>query len=61
MVIVAPLTLLLPKLISPSVNGVFLAEPISNFIGGATCFGTMLTVVGRQLRRTDMNAQKASS
>lgn len=60
-VIVAPLTLLLPKLISPSVNGVFLAEPISNFIGGATCFGTMLTVVGRQLRRTDMNAQKASS
>lgn len=60
-VIVAPLTLLLPKLISPSVNGVFLAEPISNFIGGAACFGTMLTVVGRLLRRTDADVKEASS
>ena len=49
-VIVAPLTLLLPGIVSPSVNGVFLAEPISNFIGGAACFITMLRVVGRELK-----------
>ena len=49
-VIVAPLTILLPRWISPSVNGVFLAEPISNFIGGTACFVTMLIVVGRELK-----------
>ncbi len=50
-VIVAPLTILLPRWISPSVNGVFLAEPISNFIGGTACFVTMLLiVVGRELK-----------
>lgn len=50
-IIVAPLTVLLPKVIVPAVNGVFLAEPISNFIGGAACFCTMLVVSGRELRR----------
>ena len=49
-VIVAPLTILLPRWISPSVNGVFLAEPISNFIGGTACFVTMLVVVGKELK-----------
>lgn len=49
-VIVAPLTLLLPHFISPAVNGVFLAEPISNFIGGTACFVTMLFVLRRELR-----------
>lgn len=57
-VIVAPLTLLLPGIVSPSVNGVFLAEPISNFIGGAACFITMLRVVGRELK-TDGPSEKA--
>ncbi len=41
-VIVAPLTLLLPHLFGLGVTGVFLAEPISNFIGGAACYITML-------------------
>ena len=41
-VIVVPLTLLLPSVSGMGTNGVFLAEPISNFIGGAACFGTML-------------------
>jgi len=49
-IIVAPLTLLLPHFVSPSVNGVFLAEPISNFIGGAACFFTMLFVLRRELK-----------
>ena len=55
-VIVAPLTILLPRWISPSVNGVFLAEPVSNFIGGTACFVTMLIVVGRELK-TAQNKQ----
>lgn len=44
-IIVIPLTLLLPTMYQLGVNGVFLAEPISNFIGGAACFITMLCVV----------------
>ena len=52
-VIVAPLTILLPRWITPAVNGVFLAEPISNFIGGTACFVTMLIVVRKELKRTE--------
>ena len=51
-VIVAPLTILLPRWITPSVNGVFLAEPISNFLGGTACFVTMLIVVRKELNKT---------
>ncbi len=40
-VIVVPLTLLLPKCFGLGVMGVFWAEPISNLIGGAACFFTM--------------------
>ena len=34
-IIVIPLTILLPGLFQMGVNGVFWAEPISNFVGGA--------------------------
>lgn len=44
-VIVIPLTLLLPKIGNLGVKGVFIAEPISNFIGGLACFITMLCMV----------------
>ena len=40
-VIVVPLTLLLPGLGNLGVAGVFLAEPVSNFIGGLACYITM--------------------
>ena len=43
-VIVAPLTLLLPAW-GLGVNGVFLAEPISNVIGGLACFIAMWITV----------------
>ena len=43
-IIVVPLTLILPR-VGFGVNGVFLAEPISNFIGGTACFVTMLFTV----------------
>ncbi len=52
-VIVVPLTLLLPSVFGMGTNGVFLAEPISNFIGGAACFGTMLLLVWTELTRRE--------
>ncbi len=55
-VIVAPLTFLLPRFVTPPVNGVFLAEPISNFIGGTACFVTMLMVVRKELKGGDGTA-----
>lgn len=49
-IIVVPLTLLLPHLWGLGVNGVFLAEPVSNFVGGIACFTTMLFTVRRLCR-----------
>lgn len=51
-VIVAPLTILLPRL-GLGVDGVFLAEPISNAIGGLACFMTMWFCVYRKLPNVD--------
>ena len=48
-IIVVPLTLLLPKLWGLGVDGVYLAEPISNAVGGLACFLTMICVVWREL------------
>lgn len=48
--IVIPLTLLLPKMFGLGTKGVFLAEPISNFIGGTACFVTMLLLVWSELK-----------
>lgn len=47
--IVVPLTLLLPRL-GLGVTGVFLAEPISNIIGGVACYLTMRMTVYRRLK-----------
>ncbi len=47
-VIVVPLTLILPRL-GFGVDGVFMAEPISNAIGGIACFVTMLITVRKLL------------
>lgn len=48
-VIVVPLTLLLPGM-GLGIKGVFLAEPVSNAIGGLACFITMWFTVYRKLR-----------
>lgn len=50
-IIVTPLTLLLPHLFGLGVNGVFLAEPISNFIGGGACYITMLLTIWQEMNR----------
>lgn len=47
--VVVVLTLLLPNLWGLGVDGVFLAEPISNLIGGVACFTTMYLTVYREL------------
>lgn len=48
-IIVIPLTLLLPHFLSAPEYGVFLAEPISNLIGGGACFATMYLTVYRKI------------
>lgn len=50
-VIVVPLTLILPAMAGLGTSGVFMAEPISNFIGGAACFGTMLFTIWPELTK----------
>jgi len=47
-IIVTPLTVLLPVL-GFGVDGVFLAEPVSNVIGGLACFGTMWYTLYKKL------------
>lgn len=49
-VIVTPLTALLPYVWGLGTDGVFLAEPVSNFVGGIACYATMLFVVGKKLK-----------
>ena len=43
--IVVPLTIILPEIGNLGVKGVFMAEPISNWISGICCFGMMLYTV----------------
>ena len=47
-IIVVPLTLILPIYIG--INGVFIAEAISNFIGGGACYITMLLTIVKKLK-----------
>ncbi|MDO5349478.1 MAG: MATE family efflux transporter [Lachnospiraceae bacterium] len=48
-IIVIPLILILPNLFGLGTNGIFMAEPVSNFVGGIACFGTMLGTVWPEL------------
>lgn len=51
--IVFPLTLWLPTVADLGVDGVFLAEPISNLLGGVACCATMVATVWPMLRREE--------
>ena len=53
-ILVVPLTFLLPRIGSLGVNGVFIAEPISNFVGGLACFITMLCTVIPEIKRMEI-------
>ncbi|MCC8067420.1 MAG: MATE family efflux transporter [Clostridiales bacterium] len=48
-IIVVPLTIALPAIMGLGTDGVFLAEPISNLIGGLACFLTMYITLYRKL------------
>ena len=52
-VIVVPLTYLMPYALYMGTDGVFLAEPVSNVIGGSLCFITMLCIVLPELKRME--------
>lgn len=52
-VIVVPLTYLFPYAFHMGTNGVFLAEPVSNVIGGSLCFLVMLLTVLPELGRME--------
>lgn len=56
-IIVIPLIFLLPRL-GMGTDGIFMAEPISNFIGGAACFGTMLVTVWPELSESRSRRKK---
>ena len=51
--IVVPLTYLMPYALHMGTRGVFLAEPVSNIIGGSLCFITMLCTVLPELKRME--------
>ena len=48
-IIVLPLTIFLPMIGNLGVWGVFLAEPVSNVVGGLASFITMIITVWRKL------------
>ena len=50
-ILVTPLTIILPRA-GFGVNGVFIAELISQFVGGLCCFTTMMITVYRRVRKT---------
>ena len=51
--IVVPLTYLLPYAFHMGTDGVFLAEPVSNVIGGTLCFVIMLCTVLPELKQME--------
>ena len=55
--IVVPLTYLMPYALHMGTRGVFLAEPVSNVIGGSFCFITMLSTILPELKRMENSAK----
>lgn len=51
--IVVPLTYIMPYAFGMGTDGVFMAEPVSNIIGGSICFITMLCTVLPELKHMD--------
>ena len=58
--IVAPLTVILPQLWGLGTNGVFLAEPISNVVGGLACYITMIFIAYIPLGRLHQEQQQVA-
>ena len=58
--IVVPLTYFLPYVMHMGTDGVFLAEPVSNVIGGTACILTMLITVLPELKRIEVENRRAA-
>ena len=56
-ILVVPLTYLLPGLAGLGTDGVFTAEPISNVLGGLACFITMLLTVFPELKKMEQKTE----
>lgn len=50
LILVVPLTFLLPYIGDLGINGIFMAEPISNLVGGIACFTTMVFVIFPEIK-----------
>lgn len=59
-IIVVPLTFLLPAIGGLGVDGVFIAEPISNAVGGIASFTTMMLTVWRKLGKMETQSLPAA-
>lgn len=53
-VLVIPLTYLLPYVFGFGTDGVFMAEPISNALGGTACFVTMVVLIKKELKAMEV-------
>ena len=60
-ILVIPLTFLLPHLFGLGTDGVFMAEPISNVIGGIACFSTMCLSILPELHRMESENKQGRS
>lgn len=58
-ILVIPLTFILPHFVNPSQNGVFMAEPISNILGGTTCFIVMLCNVIPEIKQMKKESDRS--
>ena len=58
--IVVPLTYFLPYSMHMGTDGVFLAEPVSNVIGGTACILTMLITIMPELKRIEVENRRAA-
>ena len=52
-ILVVPLMLVLPRLWGLGPYGVFASEPVSDVIGGLSCFTTMMLTVWREMKQPD--------
>ena len=55
-ILVAPLIFILPRVFGLGVDGVLMAEPISNVVGGLACYLTMYFTVYRGLKQLEEKA-----
>ena len=56
LILVIPLALILPRISGLGHIGVFLSEPISEFVGGIACFTTMMLTVWKELNKEKSKA-----